>query len=48
MINNKKSDCIILYNYLNGDTKDYGTNCCLSDDMNIECDKEGYITILSL
>jgi len=37
-----KSDCTKLYNFINGDSKNYYDNCCLESE--IECDNEGYIT----
>jgi len=42
--NEGKSDCTILYNFLNGDTEDYGNSCCSEDNIFIDCDDEGYIT----
>jgi len=45
-IKNEKSDCTKLYNFLNGDTKDYGNDCCTSSDGFFECDSEGYITLI--
>jgi len=40
-LNNVKSDCTKLFNFLNGDSEEYFNNCC--DDNEIECDNEGYI-----
>jgi len=37
-----KSDCTILYNFINNDDKDYGNDCCLNYQA-IECDDNGYI-----
>jgi len=36
--NEGKSDCTILYNFLNGDTEDYGNSCCSEDNIFIDCD----------
>jgi len=38
----KKSDCTKLYNFINGDSKNYSNNCC--SESEIKCDNEGYIT----
>jgi len=46
-INKEKSDCTILYNYINGDSKDYANICCSSFEYPVDCDDEGYITIFS-
>jgi len=43
-VNNEKSDCTKLYNFLKGDTNDYANNCCGSPG--IQCDK-GYITFFN-
>jgi len=43
--NEGKSDCTVLYNFLNGDSKDYFNNCCTA--AGIKCDKEGYIIYYS-
>jgi len=40
-VNNEKSDCTKLYNFLKGDSNDYADSCCL--ESGIECE-EGYIT----
>jgi len=40
-INEEKSDCSKLYNFINGDDKDYSNNCC--SDTGVKCDS-GYIT----
>jgi len=44
----EKSDCTKLYNFLNGDTKDYANSCC--KNIGIDCDKEEqtYITSLTI
>jgi len=44
----EKNDCTKLYNFLNGDTKDYGNSCC--GNIGIDCDKEEqkYITFLKM
>jgi len=47
MINEEKSDCTKLYNFLNGDSQDYSLDCC-SDNPKVKCDNEGYITYFSL
>jgi len=39
--NEGKSDCTLLFNFLNGDSKDYSNDCCKV--AGITCDKEGYI-----
>jgi len=44
--NKEKSDCTKLYNFLNGDSKDYSNSCC--DKSDIECDDEGYILNFSM
>jgi len=41
----EKSDCTLLYNFLKGDTKDYGNNCC--KDPEIQCFNDGYIQVFS-
>jgi len=40
-IDNEKTDCTKLYNFLNGDSGDYANSCCTADG--IECDNDGYI-----
>jgi len=40
-----KSDCTKLYNFINGDTKDYTNICC---GPSIRCDNGGYIQNLVL
>ena len=45
IIEKEKSDCIKLYNFLNGDSKDY-LNSCNTDD--VKCDNENYIINISL
>jgi len=43
-INNEKGDCTKLFNFLNGDSKDYANNCCLdTQEFILSCDDEGYI-----
>jgi len=45
IVDNKKTDCTILYNFLNGDSIDYANNCCIGENnFEISCDNEGYIT----
>jgi len=46
-INKAKSDCTLLNNYLNGDSKDYANDCCSDVYNGIKCDDEGYITYIS-
>ncbi|KAL6611694.1 hypothetical protein U3516DRAFT_902593 [Neocallimastix sp. 'constans'] len=43
---NEKSDCTKLYNFLNGNVKNYTNNCCT--DTGIECDNEGYIISIKI
>jgi len=42
-----KSDCTKLYNFLKKDSKDYSNSCC-ENVQGVNCDKDGYITHLSL
>jgi len=44
-INNEKSDCVKIYNYLKGDSKEqYNNNCCTEYALAvISCDTEGCI-----
>jgi len=43
---NEKSDCTKLYNFLNGNVKNYANSCCT--DTGIECDNEGYIISIKM
>ena len=43
-VNEEKSDCTKLYNFMNGDNKDYGDSCC--SDLGIKCNN-GYITVIN-
>jgi len=43
-IDNGKSDCTKLMNFINGDSQDYANNCC-TDTKGVICDEEGYITL---
>jgi len=45
-IDKEKSDCTKLYNFLNGDSKDYSNSCCNKSD--VDCDDEGYILNFSI
>jgi len=50
-INNVKSDCTILYNFVNGDSKDYSNLCCHfkeNKEHDEQCDNENYIKELNL
>jgi len=46
IIEKEKSDCTKLYNFLNGDSKDYSNSCCST--VKVTCDNENYITVVSL
>jgi len=39
--NKEESDCTKFYNFIYGDTKDYGDSCC--SDPGITCDNDNYI-----
>jgi len=41
-INNDKTDCTKLYNYINGNFENYSNNCCGKEYVE-KCDDEGYI-----
>jgi len=41
-----KSDCTILYNFINKDDKDYANDCC-SGNQGIECFDDGYIKTIN-
>jgi len=41
-INEEKTDCTKLLNYLNGDSEDYGNKCCLNTSA-IKCDEKYHI-----
>jgi len=43
---NEKTDCTILYNFINQDFKNYSNECC--ESINIECDEDEYITSLKI
>lgn len=43
-VNNEKSDCTKLYNFLKGNSEDYANSCC--GNNGVDCDNEGYITYI--
>jgi len=46
-INEEKSDCAKLSNFINGSSQDNSNSCC-SNNNEIKCDSDGYITYLDL
>jgi len=45
--NGGKSDCTLLYNFINGDDVDYSNVCC-SETKKVTCDKNGNIIFVSV
>ena len=45
--NGQKSDCTLIYNFLNNDTKNYSNTCCSYFDE-IICDNENFITYFKM
>jgi len=45
--NGAKSDCTLLYNFINGDDVDYSNVCC-SGTKKVTCDKDGHIIYVSV
>jgi len=47
LIDDERSDCTKLMNFINGDSKDYANSCCSGELAKAKCDNENHVTYFS-